>query len=513
MQSRLDPPPDASPFRVVDGFVDHPYLKPRGVQARDFQIKVATRALAENTLVVVPTGLGKTLIAVLVAAELLRRKKGTVLFLAPTRPLAVQHYETMVRLFADEGLVRLLSGGVTPAKRAELWTQGLIVVATPQTIRNDLSQGRYNLAPLNLLVFDEAHRAVGDYAYVDIGVRLRLDNPGARVLGLTASPGAKRERILEVRRNLGIAAVEARDPDSEDVADYVQSVSIEARMVDLTPTLRRLAKPFHELLAEKEAKLREWGLVKGPRKFGLSKRELVALQQTLGRQGFFAGLHAAALAHYARLCVDYVEVYGLESLRRYLDRQAGRSDLKRNEKSFLNHDRVKEARELLAKGIEESHPKVGVLLDLLREARAKRPDFLTIVFTQYRDTIPGLLEALRGAGFGAERFVGQADRADDAGLDQASQRDALERFGRREFQVLVSTSIGEEGIDVPQVDLVVFYDAVPSEIRAIQRRGRTGRTVSGRVVVLVTRGSSDEGAFHASARREGQMRRLVARYT
>lgn len=512
MQSRLGAAADDSPFPVVDGFVEHPYVKARSIEAREYQIRVAERALAENTLVVVPTGLGKTLVAVLVAAELLRRKKGTVLFLAPTRPLAVQHFETMQRLLRDEGLIRLFTGGVSPAERAKLWSSGVLVVATPQTVRNDLLVGRYDLTPLALVIFDEAHRAVGDYAYVEIAARLRGENPRARVLGLTASPGAKKERIHEVGTNLGVTRVEARDQASEDVVEHVQRVDLETRLVELTPTLRRVARPFHELLAEKEAKLRELGLVKGSRPYGLGKGELVKLVQAVGRTGYFAALYPAALAHYARLCIDYVEVYGLDALRRYLGRLEAKADLKKYEKAFLNHPKTKEAQDLLAKGIEASHPKHAVLQDLLREAAARRPDFLAIVFTQYRDTIPSIVEAVAAAGFAAERFVGQATRGEEAGLDQDEQHAILERFGRREVRVLVSTSIGEEGIDVPQVDLVVFFDAVPSEIRSIQRRGRTGRTVAGRVVLLVTANSSDEGAWKASLRREDQMKRLVRRF-
>jgi Fanconi anemia group M protein len=218
------------------------------------------------------------------------------------------------------------------------------------------------------------------------------------------------------------------------------------------------------------------------------------------------------MAHYARLCVDYVEVYGLDTLKRYLDRQQARTDLKRNEKSFLNHPKTREAIELLSKGIEQTHPKVDRLVEVLRAQRAKKPDSIAIVFAQYRDALSGLQEILQRAGFASERFIGQASRGGEAGLAQGAQKDVLARFARREFPVLLSTSVGEEGIDVPQVDLVAFYDAVPSEIRSIQRRGRTGRTVAGRVVLLVTKDSSDEGAYWAQQKRETKMKKLVSGY-
>lgn len=513
MQTRLGPPkPGEEPFRQRDGFIDHPWLKPGTIEARDYQLNLARAALATNTLVVVPTGLGKTVVAGLVIAERLRQGGRKVLVVAPTRPLAVQHHGTLTAWLRDEGLVHLLGGSLAPNKRAAAWTKALVVVSTPETIRNDLDHARYDLKTVDLVVFDEAHRAVGDYAYVSIGQQLRHDNPRARVLGLTASPGAKRERLLEVQSNLDVQAVEARDQESDDVAEFAQRIDVDVRMVETTATIRRVAKPFHEILREKEDQLRSWNLIRGKRAFGLTKKELIMLQQTLAKRRHFAALNAAAMAHYARLCADYVEVYGLGALQAYLNRMESKAKPRRYEVTFLKDPRVRRARSLLEKGFEVGHPKESELVRALDEAARTRADFLAIVFVQYRDALASILDSLKRAGITAQRFVGQASREGDEGLNQESQRDVLRRFSQREFRVLVSTSVGEEGIDVPQVDLVVFYDAVPSEIRSIQRRGRTGRTVAGRAVVLVAAGTSDEGAYYASRAREKKMRKLVSRH-
>ena len=95
-------------------------------------------------------------------------------------------------------------------------------------------------------------------------------------------------------------------------------------------------------------------------------------------------------------------------------------------------------------------------------------------------------------------------------MDQKTQTDVLEKFTEGEFNVLVSSSIGEEGLHVPDVDLVVFYEAVPSEIRAIQRKGRTGRTMRGKVIVLLAEGTVDEAYFYSSLRREKFMKSMVS---
>jgi Fanconi anemia group M protein len=523
-QSRLGDvrgPKAAEPFDVENGFVKHPYLVPNSVEARDYQINVATRALRQNTLVVLPTGLGKTVIGVLVIAETLRTRKGSVLLLAPTRPLSLQHAETLKRLLRDEGLIHHFSGELAPAKRQGLWGKGVLIVATPQTIRNDLAEGRYDLKDISLVIFDEAHRAVGDYAYVEIGLRLREENPTARILGLTASPGAEKARIQEVANSLGVEAVQAREHASDDVSPYVHDIVPEEAFVQLPPVMRSLQSEFQSILNEQEAKLRQHQVVQGQRNFGVTKRELVQIIRSRGRtRGAGAGppnfgvMQIAQKALYAQICLEHLETQGLVPLQRYLQRMSEKGDdAKRMEKSFFNDERVQRVFDRLSKGIESSHPKVEVLVQRLRDLVAIKPDAIAIVFAQYRDTIASLQDALDAAGFRTGRLVGQQAKGEEKGQSQDQQRDVLARFARREFNVLLSTSIGEEGLDVPQVDLVVFYEAVPSEIRAVQRRGRTGRTLAGKVLLLITKDTRDEAFYRSQVAKEGKMRKLISRLT
>ena len=109
----------------------------------------------------------------------------------------------------------------------------------------------------------------------------------------------------------------------------------------------------------------------------------------------------------------------------------------------------------------------------------------------------------------AVRFVGQSSRADDEGLSQKKQAEILQKFRAGEFNVLIATSVGEEGIDIPATDMVLFYEPVPSEIRSIQRKGRTGRARAGRVVVLMAKGTRDEAYYWISDRKEKTMNRQM----
>jgi Fanconi anemia group M protein len=172
---------------------------------------------------------------------------------------------------------------------------------------------------------------------------------------------------------------------------------------------------------------------------------------------------------------------------------------------FLKHAKVREAIRLANEsGVE--HPKLAKTGWVVREQFMRKPDSKVIVFAHYRETADRVTQELtRIPGIRAMRFVGQASRGEDIGLTQKEQVAILEQFRAGEVNVIVATSIGEEGLDIPQVDLVVFYEPVPSEIRTIQRRGRTGRSAAGRVVMLVTKDTRDEAYFYSARRKERKM--------
>ena len=158
------------------------------------------------------------------------------------------------------------------------------------------------------------------------------------------------------------------------------------------------------------------------------------------------------------------------------------------------------------------HPKLRAVRELVEEQLVAKADSRIMVFTNYRDTASSVLDYLReGAGdlIRPVRFVGQSSRATDEGLSQKKQAEILRKFREGEYNVLIATSVGEEGIDIPATDLVIFYEPVPSEIRSIQRKGRTGRARAGRVVVLVARGTRDEAYRWISDRKERSMRQQI----
>ena len=500
------------------GTVEHPRVRPGTLDDRLYQARIAEAACAHNTLVVLPTGLGKTAIALRVIAEFLRtRPTESVLFLAPTRPLVVQHAREVARsLFAPEPLT--LTGAIPPERRADLLRPPQVVVATPQVIANDLGTGGFPLETFSLIVFDEAHRASGEYPYVAIGRRNR-EGPGARVLAMTASPGGSRAKIREVWANLGIERFEYRTESSPDVLPYVHGIGVATVSVPVPPDVRHLAVLLRTAVERQVRTLRELGLLgegEGSRRALLEVGSMLHRRIAAERAGptsSTALLWKAVTAHAAAMkglhALELIESQGVDSLRDYLARQTPGEGKRWTPalRAFLGDPEVEEVRRRLDDRRLE-HPKLATAVRIVREEVERNPSARVIVFSQYRDTVDRLVAELDRTGAPSvrpARFVGQASRGSDAGLTQKEQVALLDRFRAGTVNCLVATSVAEEGLDIPSTDLVVFYEPIPDVIRTIQRRGRTGRVRTGRAVVLVAEGTRDVALHRSAFARERRM--------
>jgi Fanconi anemia group M protein len=151
----------------------------------------------------------------------------------------------------------------------------------------------------------------------------------------------------------------------------------------------------------------------------------------------------------------------------------------------------------------EEHPKIDKLREIVGE---KDEGEKAIVFSEYRSSCDAIVEELNSQGHNAVKFIGQQG---DDGMTQNKQAKVLEAFEDGKYDVLVSTSIGEEGLDIPAVDYVIFYEPVPSGIRDIQRAGRTGRQESGKVVVLIAENTRDEGYYWSAHHKKKKMKKVL----
>ena len=492
----------------------HPLIPPGAVARRDYQVAIAREALKRNTLVILPTGMGKTVVALLVVADRLPARPGKTLLLAPTKPLVEQHARFFEETLLD-AKVATFTGETPPEEREYAWRTATLVCSTPQVVQNDLVAGRIGLEDVTLLLFDEAHRAVGNYAYVFIADAYRRQQKDGLVLALTASPGAKPEKVADICKNLGIEGVEVRTEFDPDTAPYVQDTEVEWKEVQVPQSLKRVSDILRQMFDEKVAMLRAVGGLPPHVRF-VNKKVLLDAQRIIGarvKQGeqdgaLYKALSAQAAALKLSHALELVETQGVGALLSYLERLV--QDESKAAKAMREDPRMLEVGRLLAES-RVDHPKLRQVAVLLRQQLKEKPDARIIVFTNYRDTSEALVEALRQVeGVRPARFVGQASRSEsDRGMSQKRQVELVEEFKAGTFNVLVATSVAEEGLDIPQTDLVVFYEPVASEIRAIQRRGRTGRKRAGRVVILITKDTRDETYHWASRGKEQKMRKEI----
>ncbi|GAB3666749.1 DEAD/DEAH box helicase [Halopiger thermotolerans] len=492
--------------------IDHPLLEPDFLERRLYQLRLAGTAANHHTLVCLPTGLGKTTVSLLVTARRLDEVGGKSLMLAPTKPLVQQHadfYREALQI-PDEEIV-VFTGDVSPDDRAETWQEATVVMATPQVIENDLVGSRISLADVTHITFDECHRATGDYAYNYIAERYHEDAQEPLVTGMSASPGGDEEAILEVCENLGLEEVEVMTEEDADVSEFTHDTDVEWERIDLPDEVLEIRDTLNEVIKERLEKLKELGIAsstqpdqsqKDLNKMRAELQQLINNDQSEGFEGM--SIHAEVMK--LRQAVTLVETQSVEAVRRYFDRQrnqARSSGASKASQRMVSDPRVREAMRK-AEDFDEIHPKYRKTRMLLAETLGLEDGERVIVFTESRDTAEALTDFLSES-FDAKRFVGQGDREGSDGMTQKEQQEVLDEFRAGEFEVLVSTSVAEEGLDVPEVDLVLFYEPVPTAIRSIQRKGRTGRQSEGRVVVLMAEDTRDEAYFWISRRREQEM--------
>ena len=493
-------------------YVERPLLTPSVIERRSYQLDLAETALSAHTLVCLPTGLGKTTVSLLATAARLDEHGGTSLLLAPTKPLVSQHadFYRMALSIPDDEIVTF-TGDVRPDDRADLWERARVVIATPQVVENDLIGGRISLAHTTHITFDECHRASGDYAYNYIAERYHADAEDPLVTGMSASPGGDREAIEAVCENLGLGEVTVMTEDDADVSSYTHETAVEWKQVTLPEEVIEIRDALNEVIKEQLGKLKELGVARSTQP-DQSQRDLNAIRAELqqlidsDQSEGYKGMSIHAEVMKLRRAVTLAETQSVESLRRYFERQrnaARSSGASKASQRFVSEPRVRKAIRV-AGDFDDLHPKFRRTRILLAETLGIENGDRVIVFTESRDTAETLTDFL-GEHFSAHKFVGQGDKEGSDGMTQRQQQETLDAFRSGEFEVLVSTSVAEEGLDVPDVDLVLFYEPVPTAIRSIQRRGRTGRQSRGRVVVLMAEDTRDEAYFWISRRRESQM--------
>jgi len=498
-------------------WIQHPLIKSDKIEARLYQQVLAADVLKKgNTMIVAPTALGKTIVAALVAAERLKTfENSKVLILAPSKPLVVQHEESFREFLKTT--VSSLTGAIKPEERVKRWNDSQIICATPQTIESDIISSRYGLENVSLVVFDECHRGVGSYSYVYLANKYMKVAKNPLMLGLTASPGWDESKIQEVCQNLYIKEVVIKKEEDSDVEPYFNPVEVKWVKTELNKELKDIKTHLEKALKVRLTTLKKMGVINSIS--NVSKKDVLKAkgmaQNRIGRslhppKKCFLAVSILTAVINIQHSIELLETQGTTTLQKYLERL-------KKKKTKAAKGLINDAEFQMAVGLTENaykkgidHPKLQKLMKILKNELADSNSRI-IIFTQFRDSVENIYQHCVKEDINAVKFFGQASRESEKGLTQKKQKEIIKAFKNGEYDVLISTSVAEEGIDIPSVDLVVLYEPVPSEIRMIQRRGRTGRKNKGRMFILITKGTRDESYYWSSINKEKQMKKQLSK--
>ena len=464
---------------------------------RPYQEQVLGKIYDKNSFLVLPTGTGKTIVAIALAG--LKLNKGKILILAPTKPLVIQHKSSFDEYFDDPEKIVVLSGAIAPNLRKNLWNDAEIICATPQTVESDLIRGYFKPTKFSLVVFDEAHRAVGNYAYVWLAKKFRKYS---QILAMSASPASTTDRLNDVKKNLYIEHFEFRDEKS--LNSFIPAKTQEKIFVELTDTQKNISKLLKDMLGDNIKILHSNNLIKSVDLSKLRKTKLLMLQKELFRlqnkeTKTFVLISVITVCIKLLHLIEMLETQTTKSFSKAMLKIEAQTEGVKASKKIVNDWRYARIK-LLIKNLDEiHHEKIKKVLELVDEKQK------IIIFSQYRNTVDELVTVINSHSTSrAKAFVGQR-----GGLTQKKQIEILDEYRSNKFNVLVATSVSEEGIHIDNADIGIFYEPVPSAIRTIQRRGRVGRINIGKIYLLITKNTIDEKYYWVSYHKERKMRDML----
>ncbi|MCK4953521.1 DEAD/DEAH box helicase, partial [Candidatus Bathyarchaeota archaeon] len=273
-------------FMALDKYVENPLIWPETMEARLYQQTIAEKAFHRNTMVILPTALGKTVISTLAAAHFLHNQWNMkILVMAPTRPLVLQHKDSFSHFLKIKAEKMVLLTGKSPPKyREHLWEgDAKIYFATPQVVRNDLEKGRLSLENFSLVVFDECHRARKNYAYTLVAKKYVEQSLWPIIMATTASPGSKEENIHQTCADLYIEAIEFRTEEDSDVVPYIYRVDVEWRQVDLPKDYKEAVEILRNILGRRLRRLRFLGVFRKSSRY-VTRRDLLEAGEGLRKR-------------------------------------------------------------------------------------------------------------------------------------------------------------------------------------------------------------------------------------
>ncbi|XP_075609244.1 Fanconi anemia group M protein [Balearica regulorum gibbericeps] len=539
---------DPSPVEGFCAAAGSIWIYPTNYPVRGYQVRMARAALLGNTLVCLPTGLGKTFVAAVVMYNFYRWfPSGKVLFLAPTKPLVAQQMEACACVMGipTRHMVEM-TGGTQALSRRELWTTKRVFFLTPQIMVNDLSRGTCPAVEIKCLVIDEAHKALGNHAYCQVVRELSKYTNQFRILALSATPGSDTKAVQQVISNLLIAQIEVCAEDSPEIQPYSHERQVEKIVVPLGEELVEIQNAYIQVLETFAGRLIKIGVLARRDIPKLTKYQIILARDQYRKNPSSqnVGIHQGIIEGDFALCISLYHGYelllqmGVRSLFIYLfgimDGSKGltrtKNELGRNEDFMKLYQQLRDmfSDTSLASANENvyksktvfenkkkfiySHPKLKKLEEIVIEhfkswkkgcsktdqvttesTSVDTVDTRVMIFSSFRDSVQEIAEMLSRLSpiVRVMTFVGHSTGKSTKGFTQKEQLEVVKRFREGGYNTLVSTCVGEEGLDIGEVDLIICFDAQKSPIRLVQRMGRTGRRRQGRIVVILAEGREE----------------------
>ncbi|OIO46130.1 MAG: hypothetical protein AUJ28_02990 [Parcubacteria group bacterium CG1_02_37_51] len=541
--------------------LQHPFLAPGTIEARPYALSAVNQIYDDNGIVILATGLGKTFIAVLQIIRVLKKQpQKKVLILAPTKPLCEQHYHTLKSALVDLS-VRFITGRTGQKKRLKLWQDHQIIIATAETIREEIAKnsGVGEAADVRLLIIDEVHHLTGDHAYAHLAKYYRDYQPAIQIIGLTASPDPDIQKLEKLRLLLDVkpSCVVAKFDTDQDIIPYTHDRLIKPIFLDRVHTgIQKILKQKFVTVLTKETTILATGLQLDLSRYlyfnqekqvvglkikswnsllGIIQERITQTTEENERKKYRHLLMTWALAMRWRTAIDRLNK-GLTELARFLRRQMieDAQHAKPSRTMFIQHDTTQIAMyALMSKHLwpmDYSPAGTRKIVAIEREQRAiatqdrklhaikyiinDHPGSQVLIFTQYRDSVTKIVNFLNNEfpRLITHRFTGISSQIDDPGMTQTEQKEVRKNYMKGELDILVSTSIGEEGLDFPAVDVLIFYEPISDVRRYIQRLGRTARHTSGIVYILIYKNSEEETLHFASQAKGRIVKRIIQYY-
>lgn len=498
-------------------------------EKREYQLNISRSCLFTNVLVCLPTGLGKTFIASVVIYNFYRWfPRSKIIFMvnflllsftqyvsivnfyfqAPSRPLVNQQIDACYNVVGIPSSETIeLTGKCAKEKRMEYWSSKRVFFVTPQVMQNDIKDPSFPINSIKLIVVDEAHKAKGKFAYCEVIEKIHEVNKKFRVLALSATPG-KQDDVIQIIRNLLISKIEVRTENSIDVMKYTFSKIIDIVSVPLGSDLKSIRDRYDQIVHPYLRKLIDFKVISGS---NFSKGWLIIQHNKFRQQSH---PQKAEITKIFSCCISLL--YSLELLERHgiqiFLKSFNDDDNVTKMKYFVAQDKdLKEFLIALNKKYKDSnpfalnvhslpngeipsigdkklvfgHPKFDILKSKISEY-FNNGGTKAIVFCEFRDTVAMVfiqLLQLRPV-VQPRMLIGQG-----GAVSQKDQLTTMKDFRANKVNVLVTTSVCEEGIDVGEVDLVLCFDiSSKNPTRFVQRIGRTGRRRKGKVIILASEG-------------------------